>query len=134
MAKLTEEQMIEANKVWCGLCYDGSVIPLTDKVRKIFQAVDPCMQLPWEVPTDEEIVPIYCEQYGYRRDVISPLSVEGILRTTSGFVHLRNAALLPKPMDQRRQKVIDILDSRCPPETTPEQMADMILAAIDEVK
>jgi hypothetical protein len=73
-------------------------------------AAAPFLQMPWEMPTYEEL-----EMFKDFKSAGSALFE---------FVRRRNAALLPKPVDPRRQRIIDALAGDV-------VTADRILVALD---
>jgi hypothetical protein len=142
MAELKQEQLMlaveaqsEAIKRWqntesehmpwgtkkyhLGMCQSG------------LRAAAPYLQFPWENVTDQEISMIAEAQ---ARDPF------GVQCAVVAFVNMRNAALLPKPVDPRRKKIAEILMEPVSPlvlanfRTEAEVYADRILAALDEVK
>lgn len=82
----------------------------------------PLLQMPWSDPTPKEC------------DDIRPGNVD-FYRAVRSFVKSRNAALLPKPTDPRREKIIDALMHPYGhpgfPEDHSRELADRILATLD---
>lgn len=124
MDKLTEGQMQEANKVWCGLVYDGQVIPLTDKVREIFQTVANYLQFH---PCGHKRIKEYPCFY-------SALEVTAGKEYPTSIYFCEDCGVgIPKPVDPRREKIAFYLSQRT---SFPYADADAIIAMLDldEVK
>lgn len=114
--KLTDEQIKRAHDVWL----DAVKFPpeeMGPTAEAVIRAMAPHLQLPWDEPTREETDSI--------REFDS-------LWFACEFVRRRNAALPPKPVDPRIEKIMSILREG-PPRPT-EFVANEILAALDEVK
>jgi hypothetical protein len=97
---------------------------LMESIRDGLAAAAPFLQLPWDDPTHDEIVD------GTKRILMGMPCKEVLQR----FVRNRNAALLPKPVDPRRERVATLLrklhmDQRG---WSPGEIADRILEAIDK--
>lgn len=111
-------------------------IPLTDRAtyQKMARAAAPFLQLPLEEPNDAELHAAASAIKNYA-DTPCPYmrQAESILQI---FIRGRNAALLLKPVDPRRENLHKLVMRY---KTTgqpahPERMVDEILAALDEVK
>lgn len=118
MGKFTQEQLDQA---WNAFCDGGRGI--TGLI-----AAAPFLQLPWEEPNEKEISLAYS---AYMRDGIGTMKL-----ALDEFVARRNSALLPKPVDPRRAKILDVLQDM--PEGggrgLDEVLTDRILAIMNEVK
>lgn len=101
--------------------------------REVAIAAVPFLQMPWDGPTNEEIHDTHLRI----RDRFSGIDYYLVTASLSDFVRCRNAALLPKPVDPRREKVIAAVDAvksyhRLGEEQlTSAEVADRILAALD---
>jgi hypothetical protein len=108
MTELTEQQIEQAIAAFGNYA-------VAERMRR----AAPFLQLPWDEPTEEEI-----DNAGRR-------GIESALRE---FVRRRNAALQPKPVDPRREKIRNVLalgvDAGEPYITNA---TERILAVIDEV-
>lgn len=119
--KLTREQAERANKVLTGVY--GEQYALADHV---LDELAEALALPWDEPT-------VLEKWAATKDCL--VTDTGISHALDEFLRRRNAALLPKPVDPRRQKVVDILARKWKgSESHLERYADEILAALDEAK
>jgi hypothetical protein len=144
MAELTKEQIERAAEALWNITFEQresrqpgrtedrwcNVDPqFKDEWREWAKVAAPFLQLPWEEPTDKEFIDIVhahpSSGYG-----------EEILRSMREFVRRRNAALLPKPVDPRREKVLAALGCSFVDiqSSIVEEIADRVLRALDEVK
>ena len=123
MANLTDDQVNKARDVWCKslgtpfTCFD---IPLA---HRCFNAVAPYLQFSWDEPTDEEMKDLGGVPSNYHIAIRE-------------FVRRRNAALLPKPVDPRREKILAALGCSFVDiqPSIVEEITDRVLRALDEVK
>lgn len=132
MNRLTDEQIeaaakaiflapTEGNENTSSWNFDTLPFAAKDRYRIIARAAAPFLQMPWEIPTSEEMV-----------DGIRNGSVGGTSEALIQFIKRRNAALLPKPVDPRRAKILAALMEHTPNRTLRyEDMADLILATLD---
>ena len=132
--KLTDKQIEAAARAgveaigqnWDTLTFARSKVD----ARKWVEAAAPYLQLPWEMPTDREIDAAASSSY----TVISRDATELLLRR---FVNERNAALQPKPVDPRREAIMNALKQSVGVVESflngPECVADRILDAIKEI-
>ena len=80
-----------------------------ERYRKAACAAAPYLQLPWDEPTYQEVV--YANtKGGISSYLLVPTDAAETLITR--FVNLRNAALQPKPVDPRREKIIDAIHEK----------------------
>ena len=134
MIKLTKEQIEVAatalNRNFVGVPngnLSGSFDP--EVYRKAATATAPYLQSPWEMPTEEEVESLF--------KLLDIPSISGrreyAHRLLRSFIERRNAALLPKPVDSRREKLIPILArlARWHVNDTQDHIVDAILAALD---
>ena len=118
MKKPTEEQIDRAETLLNGF-------GLTNRaLRQRIAEAAPFLQMPWEPPTKEETERIRDLRITVERDAIAD------------FVERRNADLLPKPVDPRREKIRGLCkewlsNTR---DQGGEQLTEDILAALVEVK
>ena len=120
MAELTDRQVDIAAKVFMEyLSMPGG------EDKGSLRVTAPYLQMPWDEPTNEEVANIVRKLFA-TTECLDMLVLEDTLRE---FVRLRNAALLPKPVDPRRAAIVRVL--REYPDRAPE-IADKILAALDE--
>lgn len=98
-----------------------------DKYKQFARAAAPFLQMPWDVPSEREIA--------NRPNECSYTSARAILRS---FVHNRNAKLIPKPVDPRRDKIARAIEIDCAEYNRNPSLpvgvyasADRILAALD---
>lgn len=128
---LTDEQIEAAAKAMYEGSNQGTMLPygvpwngmnFGERHRWLvaLRAAAPFLQMPWEMPTAGEVEKALC--------------ANGTTEALLQFVRSRNASLIPKPVDPRREKVINIL---CHADRSPEpaidanKLADRILAALD---
>lgn len=106
------------------LCWDDRPQTTREPYRTSVRAAAPFLQASWEVPTEMEFLAAVGDLHhgGFR---------DGFLgRALERFVQRRNAALIPKPVDPRREKILRVMrDSRLA--IIRELLADRILAALD---
>lgn len=120
MAELREDQIDAAAKVLCktgGNKWDDSYKGQRESYYAMAKAAAPFLQFPWDEPTSEEINALDGKDHTYTM--------------VREFVSRRNALQMPKPLDQRRAAIVEVLKQY--PDRAPE-IADKILAALDEVK
>jgi hypothetical protein len=146
MAELTKEQIERAAEALWNITFEQresrqpgrtedrwcNVNPqFKDEWREWARVAAPYLQLPWDEPNEAEIAELGRE----RMQRVSPREC-GFLRE---FVRRRNAALLPKPVDPRREPLVKMFTELgcippCPmPHGIPasEFMADTVLKIID---
>lgn len=126
--KLTDEQIEAAAKA---MRESHDVIDgRTDFYGSMARAAAPFLQAPWEMPIGQE-VHLLCDAVA--RKVSSSnggIHPETLLRE---FVSRRNAALLPKPVDPSRERIIvALLYGTDGARAIAEKLVDRILAALDE--
>lgn len=137
MEKLTDEQVEQASKAMFTAWYSKTPLNMDwiDANKPMWiaaaHAAAPFLQFPWQAPTKEEIVPIYTKQYNYRSGDVTPGAVRGLLGTIGAFIQMRNAVLVSKPVDLRRERVRAILQDEY--RSSEEGAIDRIIAALDEV-
>lgn len=140
---LTDEQIEAAAKAmfesswpknegkWPAQGHDGR-----ERWRELARIAAPFLQMPWKMPTEEESDSIYSEVS--RRDAFSIPAATRIKAAMQLFVRYRNASLIPKPLDPRREKVlkvlsrgicVDLRDGSYVAES--DKLTDRILAALD---
>jgi hypothetical protein len=133
MAELTDEQVKQAAEISSStrthsLSWNG---PRSEKGMDLWlstmRAAAPFLQLPWDEPSMDEANEI--EQNIPRN---AP-PVDQLMRALTVFVHRRNAALIPKPFDPRKEVIVRVLSEQ-PKDAWYKDTADRILAALDEVK
>jgi hypothetical protein len=97
------------------------------------RAAAPFLQMPWELPTQSE-----CELIRRAQDVAEVT----VHYAVSSFINMRNASLIPKPADPRREKIEKIVISELGKSVLQMHgkgeyiiesgnIADRILAALD---
>lgn len=125
MAELTQEQLDLACAEVVRKHYDplGPVLTMD-----VLRTAAPFLQLPWHEPTHEELVAIQ------RMFPVSKPTLSDLATIASEFVRLRNAVLLPKPVDPRKEKVGPILKSMERAIIGRDEAVAAIIAALDEVK
>lgn len=129
MAELTSEQVDRAEREW--MSKTGN---FADR-KHVLRTVAPFLQLPWDEPTESESSFIHSTDLGLR---LTSSFDEHKHHIISDFVRRRNAALTPKTVDPRREKIelvlrlhhMQIDNGR----RTLESAVDAIIAALDEVK
>lgn len=93
----------------------------TESVDRALVKAAPFLQLPWETPLLSEL-----------RELLGFTPDDRLSNAFIKFVDIRNARLLPKPVDPRREA---ILKAYKPYVYKPDKtLMDAILAALDEVK
>lgn len=100
--ELSEEQ-IELAAQNFAKCFPNSgvgYLPISDAVTVAngLRAAAPFLQLPWNAPTDNELVRI-----GSRLSFETRGAINAAIRS---FVHMRNAALIPKPVDPIKELIL----------------------------
>ncbi len=123
MAELTKEQLDRAIDSYESIPLLGDV-GTRGFIRRCLIAAAPYLQLPWDEPTEKELFDAKCG-WGIER----PFAICEEMRQ---FVRIRNAALLPKPVDPRREKIEEILSRHV--KDGADQTIDRILAVLNEVK
>lgn len=152
--KLTDEQIEAAAKE----AFRTNVMPrdysrygwndLDEMERKAYRdeviAAAPFLQFPWEMPTEEEVeVADRHINHAFQARNADGQAIAycfGPSSTLARFVWTRNKALLPKPVDPRREKIACLIEKikeesrigpidQVPP--TPSEIAIRILAALD---
>lgn len=92
------------------------------------RAAAPFLQLPWDEPTDDETYAVNSKGSSYLQ---APHEmVRALLRR---FVSNRNRSLLPNP-NPRRDAILRAMEGSGVARPFIEKYADVILAALDEVK
>ena len=128
MSKLSDEQIEQAAIAGCYMNapWDDLLGQTRDRVRRNLRKAAPFLQMPWDEPTEEEFTQLLTG--------VHPNSNYGgtIMDALKKFVHIRNAALLPKPVDPRREAVAKVLTEH--KVWTVDDQVDRILAALDKVK
>jgi hypothetical protein len=123
MKELTKEQIEAANKWWSRRLdspYDNG---------KWWNDLASFLQLPWEMPDNKEgnsIAQALSESVGEWRFVAA-------IEVIKEFVGRRNKALLPNPVDKRREKISAILRN-VKGHDSYNQIVDEIIAALDKEK
>lgn len=123
MAELTQEQVERAVAAVEKLQRSNMDIGSTVAIRDVICVAAPFLQLPWDEPTEEEI------QVAYESTEALPLP-GGSLRWLKEFVRRRNAALITKPFDPRKAKIVAALEGLAL-KAARERMADLIILALD---
>ena len=122
MAELTERQIefaVAAFENVAGHAATGVLLSRAERMRR----AAPFLQLPWDEPTDEEWSAIF-----------HSIPSSSARSWACEFVRRRNASLMPKPVDPRREKIAGILARyQSMKASNAWDGADEILAAIDEV-
>ena len=99
-----------------------------DTYRDYARAAAPFLQMAWDEPTESEVSAAFTRQF-------MPLDAYTSMRSgISKFVANRNAALQPKPVDPRREAVIQVLRAEHPGAMSNGAFADVILKALDELE
>lgn len=138
MEKLTDEQVNMAAKAAndmaksLGLPDISGHITAEEQTKMLMmtlRSAAPFLQFPWDEPTDVELKEI---AYGCARGVIGGTSPAAFRYALGEFVRHRNAVLVPKPFDLRRERVRAILQDEY--RSSEEGAIDRIIAALDEVK
>ena len=126
MIKLTKEQ-IEQGKWAYEVAWNNS--SHIDSVINGLTAAAPYLQMPWEMPSEEELT--WCD--GIYRNAHGVTGRADRVLALRKFIERRNAALLPKPVDSRREKLIPILArlARWHVNDAQDHIVDAILAALD---
>lgn len=122
---LTDEQIVAAAKrIWAASDNSGykwSEIASEAKViyMEMARVAAPFLQMPWEMPTEEEVA--------------KALHANGTTEALLQFVQRRNASLIPKPVDPRREKLRSAVNEwrQCEGAYTTSEIVDRILAALD---
>ena len=137
--KLTDEQIEQAAlaglaaSTWTG-CQNWQAIGLIgrEEWKAFVRAAAPYLQMPWEPPTKEEVLSALAT---YDNSVVRSGHQSAMTLTLGWLIAARNAALQPKPVDPRRDKITAALCKRLYPYghvlENIEPMADDILAALD---
>ena len=135
MAELTEQQLDQAAAAY-GMAYGGDAEGPSDARREGLRAAAPFLQIPWEPPTKEEAKSFHENYYTF-----ASTSIPSTLHALRRFIANRNAALLPKPVDPRFEKIRSALvyhaSHRFNQLITPNQFDEAALAvltALGEVK
>lgn len=116
----------------------GAWETLDKRTRHIYAntalAAAPFLQMPWNAPTDKEVRAI-AEASNYYPALGLIGQVSNSLHT---FLRIRNASLIPKPVDPRREKIMTALKTGVMnpviTDDCAEFIADRILAALDADK
>jgi hypothetical protein len=133
--QLTDEQIeAAAKRIWAsgdrsGYKWSEIASEAMAIYREMARAAAPFLQMPWEIPSDEEERQLFAD-VSKRAPSISPVKL------VIGFIARRNASLIPKPVDPRRDKVVNSLNDSLPryqswDRAAAELLADRILAALD---
>jgi hypothetical protein len=130
---ITDEQLLAASKaMFASNPQSKQWRDLSSCEKQIYlsQALEaaPLLQMPWEMPTRRE--EIECADLGqtYEQGMSGINHGAGILRV---FVLRRNASLIPKPVDPRREKVFRTLMCNVAGPHDLQVVTDRILAALD---
>jgi hypothetical protein len=111
--KLTEEQIeLAANAM-----RDNWQVRFSWKM--LAEIAAPYLQAPWDPPTAEEN-----HRAGELHRVIGKIPL-------ADFVSRRNAALLPKPVDPRREKIAAVILPTYMDQEKAESIVDRVIAALD---
>jgi hypothetical protein len=96
--------------------------------RIVARAAAPFLQAPWEMPTEKEAETLHANIVACGSDL------RGMRHALTTFVEGRNLALLPKPVDPRRERLVaELMNARGSQFVmSHEEFADRILAAIDQ--
>lgn len=132
MSKLTDDQVEMAVKIIFGNKYIDSKglssgIKIKANLVGVIRDIAPHLQMTWEEPLMDEVNVIE------RNIPRHAPPCDQLMRALSFFVNLRNAALLPKPVDSRRNKLRKILTSILTNPDYIEPAIHDILASLDEV-
>lgn len=140
--KLTDEQIEAAAKAMyestpCGIQWES--LPKHEWIHAA-RAAAPFLQAPWDMPSSDE-------HMAFIRDTNETQIPGGVRFNFSGalklFISRRNASLLPKPVDPRREKIAAEVqkikdEARSGPidyvNPTPSEIADRIITALDELE
>lgn len=135
--KLTDEQIKLATNIMIYEILHTSIrsisLPLeTEPWRIAFDKAAPFLQLPWGMPTEEELeTAVLHKDHAFSTknedgDVVAYCFGESSM--LARFVWMRNRSLMPKPVDPRRDKISRILNGHFQP---TEAIVDSIIAALD---
>jgi hypothetical protein len=114
MAELTKEQLEQAYIAYDNCQKSYQRINPYERLK----AAAPYLQLPWAPPTQYEILKFYA----------GPNTANLLMQ----FVEYRNADIAPKPVDPRRERIIAVLRHCVWPYEHQGEVADRILAALEE--
>jgi hypothetical protein len=134
MADLTQEQIERVAQAIRESAYPGSWDKIGDNEKPIYlraaHAAIRVAQLPWEPPTEAELQR-FAHEY---RNLNGAECDQTAARVALGAAfERRNAALQPKPVDPRREKIIAALDKQYL-NGESSKIADAVLAALNEVE
>ena len=128
MAELTAQQIefaVAAFENVAGHAATGELLSMAERMRR----AAPFLQLPWDGPTEDEIRQA-CDDYDLGGDNFRS-ALEFLIKK---FVRRRNAAIQPKPVDPRREKIRNVLAfGVAAGEPYITNATERILAVIDEV-
>lgn len=132
MAELTNVQVEEAVSIFwkrAGLPTGVDTGIRRSEIAFGLRTAAPFLQLPWDEPTEKECILLWGGVDAHLKRNGSERSLKYCLEL---FVENRNAAILPKPVDPRREKIIAALKSSR--DESYESMSEKMLAIADEVK
>jgi hypothetical protein len=136
--QLTDEQIEaaakaahEANRGTLTLCGELTNAWIED-IKRMLRAAAPFLQMPLDQPSDGEMRDVYSNIH----DRFSGIDVYVVQCAVNAFVECRNASIISKPVDPRREKIISSLNAGLPryqswDRNAAELLADRILAALD---
>lgn len=131
MAELTDDQ-VKAASAAIAKQFGGAVDGVL--AENMLRTAAPFLQLPWDDPSNREIDSISKMNWHWRS---GPGTAFDTARFVAGqFVQLRNAALLPKPVDPRLDVLYPLLQEvgAMKPSDDMNSIATRILAVLDGVK
>lgn len=120
MAELTEQQVDMAARASSAcvskLGYPARLAYATEEENKAMahgamRAAAPFLQLPWDEPSKEEIRQATGDLIGLDADSVPDQRQRQFIGIVWYFVRRRNAALMPKPVDPRRERIRSVLTS-----------------------
>lgn len=130
MLNLTYEQVEKAVEAYykagpTGPSWETLPSPTKYRIGEQLRAAAPFLQAPWEMPTEKDMVAFVG---GVVRKELPGGEHFDWTPALTQFVACRNAALLPRPVDPRRERIINALSVGC---GNVDLTADRILAALD---
>jgi hypothetical protein len=137
---LTDEQIeAAAKRIWASSDRSGyKWSEIASEAKAVYmemaRAAAPFLQVPWDKATFDEATNFIDYQISDRQRNGS--NIMATLDALAIFIGNRNASLIPKPVDPRREKVINSLDAGLPryqswDRNAAELLTDRILAALD---
>jgi hypothetical protein len=136
MAELTDEQVRLATKAANDVAISFGFPEMAGKVTAeeqenimlmTMRAAAPLLQIPWDEPSMDETNAIEREIPRHAPPC------DQLMRALSLFVHRRNAVLMPKPVDLRKEVIVRVLSEQ-PKDAWYKDTADRIIAALDGEK